>query len=138
MDDEQREIERLKEENKRLKAQLESKKHNDEVDQLLRARDDLLRLDVVGEYEHKNDGFTHKYVFLDNGIYELYIDGKKDEEYKWTISNGEIQNGDTPHSGFIRVYRINKDQSITQIAYIGDGKREDLPKDKQITWKKIK
>ena len=77
---------------------------------------------VVGEYELKSpSGNTHKYVFLDNGIYEIYINGKKDLESKWSIVKGEIHVGND--SGVIIVYRINKDKSITSIASIYDGER---------------
>ena len=98
---------------------------------------------VAGEYEIKDDRFTtvqiYRPVFLENGVYQDYVNGKKTgEEYKWTISKeGEIhvewEDGD------IGVYRVNKDGSITDIAYIPkDGKRVDLPKEDQDTFKKIK
>ena len=94
---------------------------------------------VIGEYELKEDGNTERVVLLDNGITELYKNGKKDEvEHKWSISKeGEIHATDS--EGDIFILRINEDKSITLIARIGrDGKREDYPKDKQMTFKKIK
>ena len=81
-------------------------------------------------------------VVLENGIGESYLNGrlgfKKYNEGKWKMSKeGEIyiewEDGDI-------VYRINKDGSITGIvAEIPiNGKRKAIPKDKQITFKKIK
>ena len=92
---------------------------------------------VVGEYEYKDvDGATFKSVFLDNGVWDIYINGKKLAEYKWSIVKGEIHvKGD---SGNIHVHRINKDISITWIARIWDGKRKALPKEDQFTNKRIK
>jgi len=93
----------------------------------------------VGEYELKEDGNTERVVLLDNGIMELYKNSKKDEvEHKWKISKeGEIHA--TDYEGDIFIFRINKDRSITIIAQIGrDGEREDYPKERQLTFKKIK
>ena len=112
-----------------------------------------LRDSVVGEYERKDeDGNTYKRVFLDNGVYEYHYNGKKEEEFKWSIVDGEIhiEYG----SGVFNVYRINAAQptkgspiptiplprdlseSITLLAFIDDGKRTDIPKEDQYTFKK--
>ena len=94
---------------------------------------------VTGAYEHKRGEDTFRMVFLENGISERYANGKKEEkEGKWKISEeGELH--DTYSNRYIWVYRINKDGSITIIARIdADGKREEAPKDKQMTFKKIK
>ena len=89
---------------------------------------------VVGEYQSKYNGNTLKYVFLENGIHEWFLDGKKEQEYKWEIVNGEIHAEDDD----VYVYRINKDLSITYIAIIRDRKRDDSIKFANITFKKIK
>ena len=90
---------------------------------------------VVGEYESIYNGKTYKRVFLKNGIVEWYVNGKKRAEYKLEIVNEEI------HADFGSeykdIYRINTDRSITHIAYISDGEREDFPKQEQLTYKKI-
>ena len=94
-----------------------------------------LRDSVVGEYEYiDKDGDAFKHVLLENGIGEWYLDGKKEQEYKWIIVNGEIHAEDDD----IYVYRINKDQTITYIAYIRDEKRTDAPKDYHYTYKRMK
>ena len=95
-----------------------------------------LRDSVVGEYESKEDGITYKYILLENGIRELYRDGKKASESKWSIVNGEVHV--KYHSAWIYVWRINTDKSITLIARIRDGKRAAYPKEDQWTSKKIK
>ena len=94
---------------------------------------------LLGEYEWKNEnGITFKQVFLDNGIYEWYENGKKEEaEFKWSIVKGEIHV--LRESGDIAVWSINKDRSITNIAIISDGKRRDIPNPpRHWTYKKIK
>ena len=94
---------------------------------------------VVGEYEMKEGEDTRilarRAVFLDNGIIECYISGKKEEEAKWSISeDGGLHIVD--EDGIIDVLRINKDGSITFIATIDkDGKREDT---NEVTIQKIK
>ena len=93
---------------------------------------------VVGEYEFKLDGDTDtfKQVFLENGVYEWYQNGKKIIEHKWSIVDGEI------HLEYdvvaITVFRINPDKSITMIADIFSRKREEKPKEDQHTAKKIR
>ena len=98
-----------------------------------------LRDSVVGEYEGKDeDGDTFKLVLLENDVFEYYNNGKKREgDYKWSISeDGELHVID--EDGDIGVYRINKDGSLTLIARIQEGKREEAPKEYQFTAKKIK
>ena len=91
---------------------------------------------VVGEYEF--GGSTTKSVLLQNGACEVYVNGKKEEaKLKWSISNEEIHVNDSRFSGNF-VYRLNKDKSITYIAKIIEGKRKAIPKDEQLTYKKIK
>jgi hypothetical protein len=100
---------------------------------------------LIGEYEFKKGGEISRIVLLETGIVEVYENGKKEEELKWSISKeGEIHI--TDGSATIDIIRINtKDNlgtspvsSITGIAYINDGKREELLKEEQITLKKIK
>ena len=60
-----------------------------------------------------------------------------EEEGKWKIVEGQIHIIDG--RGYIDVVRINKDNSITRVAAIlKDGKQEDIPKEEQLTVKKIK
>ena len=79
-----------------------------------------LRDSVIGEYELKDGTDTHKTVLLENGVREWYKNGKKTGESKWSIVDGKIHI--KYDSGYIRVYRINTDKSITLIADIVDGK----------------
>jgi hypothetical protein len=99
---------------------------------------ELTKEDVVGTYEAKwENGRTEGGVFLENGVFESYENGKKrEEEAKWTIINGEIHV--EFEDGRIFVVRINPDKSITLIANISDGEREDIRKEIQIPLKKIK
>ena len=86
--------------------------------------------------------------------YKWVLAGKKNTgEIKWSISkNGEIhiEDGEIINQlefntlevlweGYKKVSRINKDGSLTFIAWIDKGeKRRDLPKEDQLTYKKIK
>ena len=65
---------------------------------------------VIGEYELKEDRVTFNEVFLENGIVESYVDGKKQSEQKWTIINGQIHT--INEDGYIFVWRINKVKSL--------------------------
>ena len=97
---------------------------------------ELTSEDVVGSYEARGGGDSYKQVFLDNGVYEWHVIGKKEWGAKWKIVNRElhIDIGD----GYISVWKINEDNSITKIAYIEDGKRTGLPKEPPLTYIKIK
>ena len=95
-----------------------------------------LRDSVIGEYEGDIDGGTVKFVVLGNGVLEMYFNGKMIAERKWSIVAGEVH--DIDEDGTIGVGRINKDKSVTNIAMIEDGKRTDIPKEFQNTWKKLK
>ena len=98
-----------------------------------------LRDSILGEYEvgkYEDYGDTHKYVLLENGILEWYVNDKKTRELEWKIVKEEIHV--KYDSGWIDVYRINQDKSITLIGKIKDGKREDYPKEEQEAWRKIK
>ena len=89
---------------------------------------------VVGTYELKEG----RVVLLKNGITEFHIGGYEVRTGdKWKITkDGQIHA--VGESGFMGLWRINSDGSITGIAQIVDGKREDLSKDRQLTYKKIK
>ena len=91
---------------------------------------------VVGTYEMKEGEDILKLVFLENGVYEFYENGKKDYEDKWSIVDGEIHV--KVDNGTIVVWRINKDKSITSNSVIVRGERTDEPKEDQRTYKKLK
>jgi hypothetical protein len=96
-----------------------------------------LREKVVGEYEMKKGEDTDKAVFLANGTMEAYTNGKRVYVCKWNVANGELHF--INEAGGIGVFRINKDGSLTVIAEIDkDGERIDIPKEEQLTFKKIK
>jgi hypothetical protein len=92
---------------------------------------------VVGAYEGEPDGFTFKIVFLENGLSETYLDGRKvDDGTKWSIVNGEIHLADVGNA--IEIFRINKDRSITNVAMIRpNGSRVDYRKVNQNPLKQI-
>ena len=101
--------------------------------------------ELVGTYERKSGAYTLRYVLLEDGIVESYsndfgpirpapdfVRGKM----KWSIVDNEIHIRNL--FNFVYVWRLNPDNSIAKIAYIGDGKRKELTKEQQaITFKKI-
>ena len=102
--------------------------------------DETLRKSVVGTYEFKDsNGDTYIAHLLHNGTGEAYINGKKDDEYKWKISPHKELQLYKDNYGEITVYRINYDRSLTKVAHIRDGCRADIPKEYQhYTFKNIK
>ena len=120
----------------------ESPKANPVKELTAEQKQKALRDSVVGEYEFKTeDGETIKYDLLDNGVLEYYENGEKSEPKgpngKWVISkNKELQLSSEDE---IHTYRINKDDSITMIKNSDSiFESEELPKEYQLTFKKIK
>ena len=107
-------------------------------------KQELTKEDVVGTYERKG-ALTVRYIFLDNGVAEHYVNGKKQkEEFKWTMVDNSLseRNKSEVHvehkNGNVTVYIIKSDDNLAWIATIRDGKRTDRTKGTQITHKKIK
>ena len=96
-----------------------------------------LRDRVIGTYESRHGANSLKIIILENGVLEGYQDGEKEEDAKWSIVGKEVH-VEEPNNGGISVARINPDGSLTATAMIKNGKREDLPKEDQFTFKKIK
>ena len=96
--------------------------------------------EVVGTYEREGGRGGWKLVLLNTGVFEVYSNGKIEEEYQWKITKeGEIHFDDfEDKDGKIYVFRKNKDKSITIIGGWKDGKRIDLPKEDQPTLKRTK
>ena len=78
-----------------------------------------LRDSVVGEYERKNgNGDTFKYVYLENGVCEVYYNSNKRAALQWSISNGKIHVKHDP--ALISVWRINNQIIICNLSGRGD------------------
>ena len=94
--------------------------------------------ELVGTYERYTGSYTSRWVFLDNGIREVYRNGKKGEaEFKWSLVNNELHIKST--NNVVYIYRLNPDNSITYIGYIlPNGERKDYLKPVQNPFKKIK
>ena len=91
---------------------------------------------VVGSYELKIGEDTFKLVILSNGQGDGYINGKKTAEATWKIAEKELHNMNSLHKN-TAVYKIEPNGDLTVIATIEDGKRTDLPKDKQFFYKRL-
>ena len=91
---------------------------------------------VIGTYEmkggfSKSTEFTIRAVLLDNGICEWYTNGNKLlYGARWEIVKEGIHVKEDL-TGYIKVFRINEDGSITIVARIDkDGKRKEAPEGK--------
>ena len=86
---------------------------------------------LVGTYE----GGLAKIIFWGDGNFEYYSEGNKVFANKWKIIGNEV---------YIKliytiVHKIEPNGDLTELAEIsGDGKRKDIPKELQSTYKKIK
>ena len=90
---------------------------------------------LFGSYEIKFDVETKKLVLLENGKFEAWTDGEKEEKGTWKFEAKEVHvviRNDRP------VFKIEPNGDLTVIALIEDGKRTDIPKEDQATFKKIK
>ena len=89
---------------------------------------------IAGVYEGMDGESALRLILLDNGACEEYINGRKSGERKWEISDKEVHI--KYDWGFI-IYRINPNGSLTWVAEMRDGRREDYAFDLQITFNKI-
>ena len=90
---------------------------------------------VVGTYEHKKGGYTFKWVFLENGIIETTAFAKTDGG-TWKMVGNEVHVAEEGKS--MAVFKIEPNGDLTMIAEIIRTKRKDIPKEDQMTLKKIK
>ena len=98
---------------------------------------ELTKEDVIGTYEMKVEEVTARMVILKNGIVESYLKDEKMDEGNISIMNGEVHIKSKTNEG-VSVLRQEPNGDLTWIAVTVAGEREDLPKDKQETAKKIK
>ena len=91
--------------------------------------------DSAGGTYMSSDETGVRLVLLYNGIAEVYANGEKEEVAKWEKIGKEVYIVAIDDGG-VGIFSINPDGSLTYIAVIKDGKREDLSKDKQVIWEK--
>ena len=105
------------------------------------AKELTLEEKVVGEYEMRNPNQgregkdTIKLVLLGTGIIEMTAFAKTDGG-TWKMVENEVHVAEEGKS--IAVFKIEPNGDLTMIAEIIRTKREDIPKEDQITIKKIK
>ena len=96
----------------------------------------------AGTYEIRKVGDIYRYVFTSNGVVEgfrLNFNSnvwENDYVSKWKIVGGDLHIVDEDGSRGISI--INSDGSFSDVAYIVDGKRDDVPVGMRPTYKKIK
>ena len=98
---------------------------------------ELTKEDVIGTYEMKVEEETARMVILKNGIVESYLKDEKMDEGNILIINREVHIKSKTNEG-VSVLRQEPNGDLTWIAVTVAGEREDLPKDKQETARKIK
>ena len=91
--------------------------------------------DSAGGTYMSSDETGVRLVLLYNGIAEVYANGEKEEVAKWEKIGKEVYIVAIDDGG-VGIFSINPDGSLTYIAVIKDGKRENLSKDKQVIWEK--
>ena len=92
---------------------------------------------LVGSYVLKSKHTAiQKTVLLENGKSECWMNGQKTEEPTWELVGKEVHVFSL--EGVTDVYKKESTGDLTYVAYIEDGKRTDLPKERQHTYKKIK
>ena len=69
---------------------------------------------MEGKESAKHTGYT----FLESGVSEFHVLGRKVREYKWRVLGGEVHSKNSDGRGVI--HRINPDGSLTMIADIID------------------
>ena len=96
--------------------------------------------EAVGTYEGREDDETVVFGLLKNGVYELYENEEIVEEGEWELISDKIHIiiNDPEVGTVLNINQINADGSLTEISEMIDGKREDAPKERQYTYKKIK
>ena len=94
-----------------------------------------LREKVIGSYEAKRAGTTLRYVFLEDRMFEVYMNDERKDGGTWRALGNEVFLEDKSHT---LVCKIEPSGYLTEIAYIQNGKRLELSKEEQQTYKKIK
>jgi len=100
----------------------------------------LAKLDpaeIIGIYAYpaNDSNKTNKAIFKKGGALQHRGWDGQNAQLKWKINNGEVIL--TGNYGTI-ICRREMDDSLTQIAKLVDGERKELPKEEQISGKKIK
>ena len=91
---------------------------------------------------YRKVGDIYRYVFTSNGVvkgFRLNFNSnvwENDYISKWKIVGGDLHIVDEDGSTAISI--INSDGSFSDVAYIVDGKRDDVPVGMRPTYKKIK
>ena len=95
---------------------------------------------VAGTYERKDGDSDHnRRVFLDNGVAEYYVNDIKQRDDRWKITkNGELHILHIERVGWVSVFSINKNGSLTSIATTEGGKRKDVPSENPNIYNRIK
>ena len=109
------------------------------VKQLTLEEKKALRDSVAGTYEVTIDGDTGNLVLLANGKVKFYDgNGEKDKEGTWKLVEKEVHIKEVDIEAVTDILKIELNGNLTIIALIEDGKRTDIPKDEQFTFKIMK
>ena len=137
-----RTLEEIKLDNEAMEREAENRRLEHEI--VLASKKLKLEKDVVGSYEN----YTRKFVFLENSKFEFYLLNprtnpllpkcRKLYEGTWIIEKKEIHAIYATPSAPRFIYKLEPNGDLTEIARIKDSKREAVPKEKQVTFKRLK
>ncbi len=92
---------------------------------------------IVGIYEQKHSGEFQILKFLESGIIERWLNGKKHDGFKWEVKRGRVLSicAGVPTV----IYRIESNGDLTMVAVI-DAQHNFIviPRDFQSTLKRVK
>ena len=109
------------------------------------SKEDLLKKSVVGTYETKEGEDTFRLIILENGKFENLLSVKVlGSPSQKTVAKGtwkfEAKEVHVLEDGreFASVFKIESNGDLKQIANKSSSSRKGIPKENQITFKKIK
>ena len=101
------------------------------------SKEDLLKKSVVGTYETKEGADTFRLIILENGKFENHYSGKMQGKGTWEFEANEVHVLEDGRE-FASVFKIESNGDLKQIANKSSSSRKGIPKENQITFKKIK
>lgn len=101
------------------------------------SKDELSKKSVVGSYETTEGKDAFRLIILENGKFENHFSGKMQGKGTWEFYAKELhalEDGKEVAS----VFKIEPNGDLTEIANKSSSGSQDIPKDNQITFKKLK
>jgi len=91
--------------------------------------------DLVGTYEGKVGDSTSRFILLEGGVVRIFKNDKRKADGKWSTSHGEVVM--TGPKGEKLYFKVESSRALTGFGQERNGRLEELPKDKQVTFNKV-